>query len=269
MNVQFFNHEVENPILKGIIITGAAVFAVALVIAVFALIIPLVAAVLTGVLLVVSVVVLVILIVVPTISVLGLLFSRRYRGNGVERSQTFELEPFDSLSVSGKAQVTVSCGQEQSVTITTDENLMELLEIKVSGKRLSAGFKKHVSTRLGMKLDVTLPELKGFRTAGAANVKLLNVDSPELDVRASGAARLNAEGKSDSFSLRISGTGKVDASKLISKKVAVKISGAGEAQIHADEKLTAKISGAGAVYCSGNPGIVEKHVSGAGKIKLI
>ena len=269
MEVSFFNREIENPVLRVILVAGAAVFSVALVALLLAVIIPVLGAVLTGVFLIVAVVLLLVLIFVPFISFLGLVIGKRTRGSGVEESRTLELESFDSLKVSGSMKVLVRTGEQQSVILTTDDNLLDSVKAEVQGNQLALRFSTPVSSKTGLKLDITVPVLKKLSIYGSADVKLEELDTDSLEVRISGAASLQASGSARSFSSRISGAGKIKAGELIAEEVTLKISGAGKADVHAAETLTVRITGAGHVSCAGNPGRVNKHISGAGKLSMV
>lgn len=269
MEIRFFNREVENPVLKVLIAVGAAVFAVALIAAVFAIILPVIGAVLTGVLLIVAVVLVLLLLFLPFFAFVGVVFSRGEKGSGVKKSEVRMLEPFSALKVSGRAQINVVCGSEQSVTVTADDNLLDNVETKISGNELSVSFSRPVASGTSLRVDITVKELSKLRAYGASGIVLESMKTDELSIRASGAAEIEASGVVETLMLRISGAGKYRGAELHSSSASVTISGAGNASVHASEKLTAKISGAGRVRCSGNPDTVEKHISGAGRVDLV
>lgn len=269
MEISFFNREIENPVLRVIIVAGAAVFAVALVALILAVIIPVLGAVLTGVFLIVAVVLLLVLIFVPLLSFLGLIVGKKRRGSGVEGSRTLDLDPFDSLKISGALKAFIHQGEQQSVVLTTDDNLLDSVEASVNGMELAIRYSIPVSSKIGLKLDITVPDLKKIRVYGAAHVKMKDINQDSLEVRISGAAGLQASGVVRSFSSRISGAGKIRAEELISEEVILKISGAGKAAVHASETITVKIAGAGHVSCAGNPSNVNKSISGAGKLTMV
>lgn len=142
MPVQFFGHEVENPILKTVITIGAAVFAAALLAVIAVILIPVLGAVLTGVLLVVAVILVLLIIFVPLISFLGVIFSSGRRGSGRERTEERSLESFHSVKVSGKVSAVVVIGDEPSITVSTDDNLLEFVRTEVRKGVLHVGFSR-------------------------------------------------------------------------------------------------------------------------------
>ena len=57
-------------------------------------------------------------------------------GSGISKSETRELEEFSRISLAGSATVIVTCGEsEQAFDVTTDDNILELLETVVEGER--------------------------------------------------------------------------------------------------------------------------------------
>jgi len=269
VEIRFFSREVENPVLRFLLALGAAVFAAALAGVVLVILLPLLGTILTGVLLVVAVVLALLVVFLPFIAFLGVVFSRGKKGSGVIQSETRELEPFTSLRISGAAEIRAVCGDQQSVMVSTDDNLLELVETSVKGGELAVGFSKPVTATSSLKVYITLKELKKLKTQGASKVFLEEIKTDELSIRAGGASRIEASGTVNTLSLKISGAGKYNGAELYAEQANVTIKGAGNARIHAGEKLSVNISGAGRVVCSGNPGTVEKHISGAGTVVVL
>lgn len=266
MTVMFFGREIENPLLKILVAAGAAVFAAALAALVLLLVLPVLAAVLTGALLVVAVILVLLVVFLPFVAFLGVVFSRREKGSGNRKSETRVLEPFDSVRISGVASVAVSCGSEQEVIVSTDDNLLDNLETAVSGSELRISISRPAFWKEAPKIAISLPLLKALNASGACRAEISEVSSDELFIRGSGAAKISASGEAKTLKLRISGAGKIDCSDLKAVNAEVSIAGAGGVKVHALEELRAKVSGAGRVVYFGDPGKVERRVSGAGRI---
>ena len=269
MTIFFFNHEIENPVLRAIIVIGAVVFAAFVVAFVLAILLPLAGIALTGALLIAGVVLIVLLVTIPFLSFFGILFSNRKKGSGVEKSRTVDMEPFKKVKVSGAVTVDIVCGQPQLLTVTTDENLLESVKIAVEKEELSVSFARSVSSKIGIRLRIEMPELRSLRLYGATKATIANFDSPELLIRGSGASKVTAGGKCSNTEVRLSGAGNLSAGELISEKMKIKVSGSAKAVVHATEELTVKIAGAGKVICHGCPTVVHKHISGAGKVEIV
>ncbi len=269
MNLYFFNHEIENPVLRAIIAVGAVIFAVAVVALVMAVVLPVVGAALTGALLVIGIALILVLVTVPFLSFFGILFSNRKKGSGVEKSETVDVKPFNKVKVSGAIKVDIICGQPQLLTVTTDDNLLESVKIAVDKEELSVSFAHSVSSKIGIRLQIGMQDIKSLRLNGATKADISGIDTDDLLIRGSGASKVTASGKSRKTEVRFSGAGNLDARGLISEKIKIKLSGAAKTTVHATEEITVKISGAGKVVCHGNPPLVHKHISGAGKVEIV
>jgi hypothetical protein len=105
-----------------------------------------------------------------------------------------------------------------------------------------------------------------LKVSGAGKVRLGGVAVKNLETRLSGAADVELAGAADRHDVHISGAGNVHALKLVAKKAAVAISGAGSCSLAASEELDARISGAGSVSYAGSPKVTQR-VSGAGRVR--
>lgn len=269
MTLFFFNHEIENPVLRAVIALGAVIFAVSAVLLVLAVALPLAGVAVTGALLIAGVLLIIVLIAVPFLSFFGILFSNRIKGSGVEETKTIEVEPFDSVKVSGAIKVDIICGQPQMLTVTTDDNLFESVKTVVEKNELSVSFSRSVSSKTGIRLRVGMADMKSLRLYGATKATIENLDSQQFVVRGSGASRVTAAGRCKSMEARFSGAGNLSAGDLISETVKIKLNGSAKAVVHATKKITVKISGAAKVICHGDPEKVHKHISGTGTVEIL
>lgn len=269
MTLYFFNHEVENPVLRAVIALGAIVFVVSIVALVLAVALPLAGIVLTGALLIAGIVLIVVLVTIPLISFFGILFSNRKKGSGVEESRIVDVEPFSKVKVSGAVVVDIVCGESQMLTVISDDNLLEYVKTEVKNEELSVSFSHSVSSKIGIRLQIGMQSIKSLRSYGATKVTILNLDSQQLLIKGSGASKVTATGKCSDLNVRFSGAGNLSAGELICETVRIKLSGAAKAAVHATREVTVKISGAGKVLCHGNPTSVHKHISGAGKVEIV
>jgi hypothetical protein len=268
MAVFFFNREIESPVLKAVIATGAVLFAFALAAILLVVILPVIGAVLTGVFLLVCAVLLILLVTVPFLCFLGILFSNRRKGSGVAESRAVVVEPFTGVRFSGTVNAVIVCGQPQSLTVTTDSNLIDDVKIAVEKGELTVSYPRSVCASKGIKLEIAVEQLKSLCLSGAGKALITELNEEELFISASGAAGVTASGKCRSTQVKLSGAGKFNLENLISETVKLSLSGAAKAVVHATTLLDVKISGAGNVVCFGNPPSVKKHISGAGKLEM-
>jgi hypothetical protein len=80
---------------------------------------------------------------------------------------------------------------------------------------------------------------------------------------------MNLSGSAHEISARITGSGNINALKVIADIVTITVSGSGDMKTYCRETLNAAISGSGDVYYTGNPAEVKSKVSGSGTIREI
>lgn len=211
-------------------------------------------------------------------------------GSGVIAKETRKAEDFDAISIRFPAEVTISQGSKESVTVEAEDNLLPQLTTSVKSGTLviendETTWSKRVDPTKTVKITIVVKNLNeiNFSSAGTLVVKNLTSDEfklsisgagevtlsglkvGKLDVSLSGAGTIHADGKADEVNIGISGLGSFDGQGLASQFADVEISGAGSASLRVEKELTASVSGAGSINYYGDP-TVTKHISGAGAV---
>jgi hypothetical protein len=214
------------------------------------------------------------------------------RGSRNVISETREVSGFDSIEVSYPADVFVSQGSSESVTIEADDNLLPDLQTEVRNNTLRIFYKvqdnKHVIPSKTVKITIVVKELKdvnfesageltitGIETddlsvsiSGAGNLEMDEISTGSLSITLSGAGSMTASGKTDDLHVVISGFGSFDGQDMYSQTADVNLSGAGSATMWVDDELDAQISGAGSVDYYG-AAAVRKNISGVGGVNHV
>lgn len=212
------------------------------------------------------------------------------KGSGEVITKSFEVGDFDRLIFSGIGKIIIVQGEETSLEVEAESNVIDALKINTSAGRLEIGFKSRFINVIPTKdivFHLKVKDLKKINLSGAGiiecdnlNVESLSVDSSgvgsikinitasDLEIGISGAGKVNLSGEVDTQQLNISGVGSYDAKELVSKDCEISISGAGRAVVNATQTLDIEMSGVGKVDYVGNPSITQ-NVSGAGSINSI
>lgn len=186
-------------------------------------------------------------------------------GSGVASTEKRTVDEFTGIDLSGAGTVNVTCGQVQSVSVTVDDNLQDVITTEVANGVLKIGSTQSYSTKAGLTIDITMPTLKKLEASGACNATIENCETEQLDLDISGAGKLIVSGKVEQVNLDLSGAGSVDLSELAAKKAKIDMSGAAKATVNASDELAVEISGVGKVSYLGDP-VVKKQLSGLGKV---
>lgn len=230
------------------------------------------------------------LVVVLLAAVTGGCSGVAVEGSGVPASEERKIGGITEVNLSGTGHLVIAPSDTPGLIITADENLLDYIETKVSGKTLTIRPKSGYSLRTKTPIKYTLmtkrldklgvsgagdATVEGWTgntltatVSGAGNMTLRGVSCSSLTVSLSGAGNMTASGTARIFKARVSGAGDIDATDLETADADVQISGAGDISLWATDKLKARVSGAGDVKYKGSP-TLDKRVSGAGSITAL
>lgn len=217
------------------------------------------------------------------------IFSKKIKGNGTIKTETRNVSDYDKIAVSGSFDVKLIKGNEGSITIKAEGNLMEYIVTEVKNGALKVEIKKGFSIRTNKTILVTVPfetinvvslagsgdiysndiinssDLK-LSLAGSGNLNL-NVSSKNLSSKIAGSGNMTLNGNSYEFTCSIAGSGNVNGYELKALVATVKIAGSGNVKINAVNEIHAKNVGSGNIYYSGNPSVEKISSVGSGSIK--
>ena len=217
---------------------------------------------------------------------------RVIQGSGNVITETRQVSNFDRIDLSGSGKVILTQGGSESLTIETDDNVMEHVKTEVEGGILKLGLVTGIQTGLNIQsitrlvFYVGVDDLTGLSTSGSGEVESNKIEADRLDlsVSGSGAIRIadlsasevkaeisgsggsNLDGNVAAQDVNISGSGEYQADDMCSESVKVNVSGSGNATVCANETLDVDVSGSGSVNYYGQPS-VNSSSSGSGTIK--
>jgi putative autotransporter adhesin-like protein len=113
--------------------------------------------------------------------------------------------------------------------------------------------------------DTLLSESFTVEVSGVGKIDI-NVIVKKLNVFISGAGKIIVSGECDELHTEISGAGKLMAGELEVQRAEIDISGAGKAVVDVKEELNANISGSGEISYISTPKIINRKITGDGNI---
>lgn len=212
-------------------------------------------------------------------------FGIRGEGSVVERK--FNLDPIEGIYLPGSAKLYLTQGSDQEVRIQGQENIIDNLNLEVTGKIWEIDNKRSVWQSEPVKIYITLKTLKRIRISGSGDVRFENTftDQRDLEIRISGSGNLDLDieardinasisgsgdlhmrGEADYVDCSITGSGSVDAYDLLARKAEARISGSGGMELSVEDRLDAHITGSGNIYYKGHPR-VNSSISGSGSVR--
>ena len=187
-------------------------------------------------------------------------------GSGNVASEVRGVDGFTGVDVSNVFEVDMTAGKDFLVEFHADDNLLPYIKTEVRGEVLHIETTEGIKSKSPLRVTITAPEISSINASGASKIAASGVTSSALEVDASGASKLKISGDVTEVRIDVSGASSVDAESLKSRVASVDASGASKVSVNVSERLASHASGASKISYSGNPGSVEKAVSGASKI---
>jgi hypothetical protein len=179
-------------------------------------------------------------------------------------------------------------GTEGNISVTTDDNLHEYLEIEVKDNTLVIKTKKntYLKTKKGIHIKVPFNDISEVSLVGSGDIDtkdtikadeldvrvtgsgdvVLAVESNMVDANITGSGDMVLTGSTNSLDVSVTGSGDFKGSDLVSQNTEARVSGSGDARVVAKQSLKARVNGSGDITYSGNPEKSDTKTSGSGDI---
>jgi hypothetical protein len=209
------------------------------------------------------------------------------KGEGPVVSKSRNIEAYTKLVCDIPCYIYITQGNTRSCIVNACENLQEFIitEAKGGGK-LKITSKRCISDLDTIRIDLTVPELKGLKIKGSGKMFSTGVftgDKMEFEIDGSGSINFNVmlnsletyitgagdanlKGSVQKHKIDIKGSGNVSAGELNTYECKVDIEGSGSCHLFVNNLLKANINGSGDVFYKGSPEI-KTDVKGSGKVQ--
>jgi hypothetical protein len=206
-------------------------------------------------------------------------------GNIVEENR--DVSFFHSVEIRGSCDLYFSQRATQELRVVTDDNILPLILTNVRHDgTLVIDAKSSYSTSAGVRIYVSMEEVRGFTIAGSGNINgessfstqelhlviagsgnmHMNVRAHKVNSTIAGSGTIHLAGKADYHNATIAGSGKLEALDLSVSSYDIQVPGSGECRIHVEDVLNVVIAGSGNVYYRGNPSVINTTISGSGNV---
>ena len=189
------------------------------------------------------------------------------QGSGVAATETRNLPPFGSVELAGSNIVTIRVGEEQSVVVHADNNLVDSVTTAVQDGSLVIGdIPGSYTAKSPMSVTVSVTSLDELTLTGSGVIAVTGIEAASLTVRLPGSGVLRASGAATKLDVTLDGSGDAQLEQLIAGDVRAVVSGSGRIVLTATKSLDASVPGSGAIMYSGDPREVTKSITGSGAI---
>ena len=187
-------------------------------------------------------------------------------GDGKLKTENRPITDFSSLIISGEYQVKWLSGQP-ALNIITDQNLLPQITSTVNGNALTITGEKNISPTDGIIITVSSASLNDIHISGASSLSANKLSGTDLKLEAGDTSSINVDGAVTNVEAVLEGASILDAKALKTQSFKVSMKGTANAEVNVSEKLIANISQVATMIYTGTPKLVEKNISGLGKME--
>jgi hypothetical protein len=212
-------------------------------------------------------------------------------GNGQMGKTELQTESFDRIRVKGTFCVALVPGNEKTITLEGDENIIKAITAEVENGRLTIATKddQPIKPSKGTEIKIRVPfgKLTEVTLVGSGcitskktitnNIKATvegcgsitltsNCISAEANVLGPGC--ITIKGQTVDFNCRVIGSGNIKAETLNADIVKATVSGTGNIDVKSNKAITGRISGAGKIAYTGEPGTQDFKRIGQGEFSV-
>ena len=209
-----------------------------------------------------------------------------------QNEMTKDTGAYDAIHISGPFEVTLTKGQEGSISFEGDEKELEKVTYKIKNNALYIDLEKTRfwgswnSFKGKIYVEIPVQDINELSISGSGSVKgsipesdnlqlaisgsgdlHIEANAETLDCSISGSGDIHATGAAEELKVSIAGSGSVMADTIKAKDVKVRIAGSGDAKVHATKSLDVSIAGSGDVSYKGNPTKISQDIAGSGKVR--
>ncbi len=172
------------------------------------------------------------------------------KGSGKIATKTITTGEYDKIKVNGSMDVEMVKGKEGKITVETDDNLLDLVEIRLENDVLVVDMKDNssYSTRKGILVTIPVVEISSVSLNGSGDIwSKSRLHSNKLDVNLRGSGDINLDAETPILDIVLQGSGDIEMD-VKAAVVKVELDGSGDIELEGTtEKLGIRLQGSGDV----------------------
>ncbi len=210
------------------------------------------------------------------------------RGNKqVTTKERIANSSFEGIKVSQGINLILTQGNEEEITVETDENLQDILITKVNNNQiLEVYFDENVRKATVKNVYVTAKKINNLRSSSGSSIISENaIRSESVQLKSSSGSSIRVEiiateinsiassgssikiiGKTNNFTAKASSGSTINANRLEASEVTAKASSGSSMEVYASNILNATASSGGSINFDGNPKNQIKNTSSGGSV---
>ena len=172
-------------------------------------------------------------------------------GSGnVIKKEDYDVSGFSKIAIATGINAYIKIGDTENIIVEADDNILELIQVKVSGDKLSVYLDKNIKNYKKMDVYITAKELEVVKASSSANVNVEGILSAEtLSCDASSAGNIHISANVTNLNCDASSAGQIKIGELTASKSTFSTSSAGGVHIEKGviKDLIARASSSGSV----------------------
>jgi hypothetical protein len=187
-------------------------------------------------------------------------------GEGDVKTETRQVNTFDSVEFNGGVNFVLTVGQPASVTVAAQENLLPITVTEVVNGKLTVRTTRPYTTSQGISVTVTAPTLAAVTVNGGVAGNVTGIAATDFAVDANGGANVTLQGTCTTLKLNADGGATVDGTDLAATDASVSVNGGAQATITVSGQVTGSANGGATLNLLGSPANVNVTTSGGASV---
>jgi hypothetical protein len=189
-------------------------------------------------------------------------------GSGNIISREFDYTDFSVVDAGYGFNVKIVQDEDYSIVVSFDDNVLEYLEVSVSGDTLTVGLEPGSYRLLSLDVVISMPSLDGLMLSGGSNGDVSGFSSLQgISLGLSGGSEVIIVGSASDLVVDASGGSRVYLSEFICGDAEINFSGGSNGSIYITGTLDVNLSGGSHLTYYGNPELEDISTSGGSTIK--
>ena len=189
-------------------------------------------------------------------------------GSGNLVTEDYNYSDFTGVDVESGFEVEITQSSSYSTNITTDDNMLDYVEVSSPGNKLTISLKWGYSYQdVTLRAKIIMPDLHELEFSGGTigNVEGFT-SSHDFALSLSGGSTISLEGAANDLTISGSGGSLLHLSDFPVHNATVNLSGGSDATINLDGRLAGNLSGGSHLKYVGNPTAVVVNTSGGSTV---
>lgn len=196
----------------------------------------------------------------------------RINGSGNIVTENRSVNGFDKVDLMSIGNLKIIEGNEESLTITADDNLIQYITTEVFNDALEISMKPNINVDPSRPIEYTLTvkSLSNIVLSGFGNINAEELNAEDIEIKLSGSGNITLGNlTSDNALLRVSGFGDINVDEMVVDQPTLEISGSGDIDVDKLQavSLNLKISGFGNADISGTTNDQTVQIVGSGNYR--